>query len=141
MPYKAFISYSHAADGNLAPAIQYALHRIAKPWYRLRSMRIFRDQTNLSASPGLWSSIESALRDSEFFLFMASPTAAQSIWVQKEVDWWLSNRSAQSFLIILTEGELAWDNTLQDFDWSITTALPHRLSKAFTEEPLYIDLR
>lgn len=141
MPYKAFISYSHAADGNLAPAIQYALHRIAKPWYRLRSMRIFRDQTNLSASPGLWSSIESALRDSEFFLFMASPMAAQSIWVQKEVDWWLSNRSAQSFLIILTEGELAWDNTLQDFDWSITTALPHRLSKAFNEEPLYIDLR
>lgn len=141
MPYKAFISYSHAADGKLAPSIQYALHRIAKPWYRLRSMRVFRDQTNLSASPGLWSSIEAALRDSEFFLFMASPTAAQSIWVQKEVDWWLSNRSAQSFLIILTEGELAWDNTLQDFDWSVTTALPHRLSKAFTEEPLYINLR
>jgi hypothetical protein len=55
MAFKGFISYSHGVDGKLAPAVQHALHRIAKPWYRLRSMRIFRDQTNLGASPGLWS--------------------------------------------------------------------------------------
>lgn len=85
MRYKAFISYSHAADGKLAPAIQRALHRIAKPWYRLRTMRVFRDQTNLATSPGLWTSIESALKEAEFFVYLASPTAAQSPWVQKEV--------------------------------------------------------
>jgi hypothetical protein len=141
MAFKGFISYSHAADGKLAPAVQHALHRIAKPWYRLRTMRIFRDQTNLSASPGLWTSIESALRDSEFFLFMASPGAAQSRWVGKEIDWWLANRSAQRFLIVLTDGEIVWDETNLDFDWAITTALPRRLSKAFTEEPLHTDLR
>jgi hypothetical protein len=83
MRYKAFISYSHAADGKLAPALQQALHRIAKPWYRLRTMRVFRDQTNLATSPGLWTEIENALRDSEFFIYLASPAAAQSLWVQK----------------------------------------------------------
>ena len=36
MAYDAFISYSHAADGQLAPAIQSALHRLAKPFYRMR---------------------------------------------------------------------------------------------------------
>ena len=141
MRYKAFISYSHAADGKLAPAIQRALHRIAKPWYRLRTMRVFRDQTSLSTSPGLWTSIESALNDAEFFVYLASPTAAQSLWVQKEVAWWLKNRSYQSFLIMLTEGEIAWDDAQKDLDWATTTAMPSQASKVFAEEPLYTDLR
>src|SRR5215470_14887268 len=104
MEFKAFISYSHTADGKLAPAVQEGLRVIAKPWYRLRTMRVFRDQTNLGTSPGLWTSIESALREAEFFLFMASPAAAQSPWVQKEVEWWLKNRSWRNFLILLTDG-------------------------------------
>jgi hypothetical protein len=75
MSYKAFLSYSHAADGKLAPAVQHALHRIAKPWYRLRTMRMFHDQTNLGTSPGLWSSIDSALREAEFLYPNPKPMA------------------------------------------------------------------
>ena len=66
MDYKAFISYSHAADGQFAPALQSGLHRFARPWYRMRAMRVFRDQTNLSASPHLWVDIERALGAAEF---------------------------------------------------------------------------
>jgi hypothetical protein len=55
--------------------------------------------------------------------------------------WWLTNRSAQTFLILLTEGEIAWDKAKGEFDWTVTTALPTQLSKVFTEEPLYTDLR
>jgi hypothetical protein len=76
--YKAFISYSHAVDGKLAPSLQGALHRFAKPWYQLRSIRVFRDQASLSANPALWSSIEAALAASEFFILLASPKAAHS---------------------------------------------------------------
>jgi len=141
MLYKAFISYSHAADGKLAPSLQRALHRIAKPWYRLRTMRVFRDETNLATSPGLWTEIERALSQSEFFIYLASPTAARSSWVQKEVDWWLTNRSAQTFLIVLTDGVLRWDESAGDLDWNVTTALPQRATKAFSEEPLHTDLR
>ena len=65
MRYQGFISYSHAADGKLAPAIHNGLHRIAKPWYRLRSMRVFRDKTSLSANPALWPTIQQALAESD----------------------------------------------------------------------------
>jgi hypothetical protein len=41
--YDAFISYSHALDGALAPALQTGLERFAKPWYRPRALRVFRD--------------------------------------------------------------------------------------------------
>ncbi|WP_217568445.1 TIR domain-containing protein [Mesorhizobium sp. GbtcB19] len=140
MLYKAFISYSHAADGKLAPALQRSLHNIAKPWYRLRSMRVFRDETNLAASPGLWSKIEQALNQADYFVFLASPTAVSSGWVQKEVDWWLTNRSSQTFLIVLTDGAIHWDVAAGDFDWPSTTALPRSVAKAFAEEPLYIDI-
>ena len=101
--YKAFISYSHAADGKLAPALQTGLHRFAKPWYRLRALRAFRDETTLATSPELWPSIESALRQSEYFLFLASPEAAQSYWVRKEFEFWVRQRSKDRMLIILTE--------------------------------------
>jgi hypothetical protein len=31
MQYNGFLSYSHAADSKLAPAVQSALHRFARP--------------------------------------------------------------------------------------------------------------
>jgi hypothetical protein len=65
MKYKAFISYSHAADGLLAPQIQHALHRFARPWHRPWAVRVFRDQTDLSVNPALWNSVEQALSQSE----------------------------------------------------------------------------
>ncbi len=141
MLYKAFISYSHAADGRLAPAIQSGLHRFARPWYRLRALRAFRDDTDLSVSPGVWSSIESSLNDSEFFLLLASPEAAASKWVAREVEHWLAHRSAETLLLVLTDGELAWDPAAEDFDWARTTAVPRKLAKAYSEEPLHVDLR
>src|SRR5262249_18333666 len=133
--------YSHAADGKLAPALQAGLHRFARPWYKLRAIRVFRDDTNLSISPGLWSSIEQALRESEYFLLLASPQAAASKWVTKEVEFWLAHRSAQTLLIILTDGEVAWDADARDMDWGRTTALPRNLQAVFGEEPLYLDVR
>jgi WD40 repeat protein len=139
--YAAFISYSHAADGRLAPAIQSALQGFAKPWYRRRSIRVFRDQTSLSTNPGLWSSIERALAATEYFILLASPEAAASIWVDREIEYWLSHASPERFLIVLTDGEIIWSPTDQEFDWNKTTAISKKLSGVFREEPLYLDLR
>ena len=58
MRYKAFISYSHAADGLLAPRLESALKKFGKPWYKSRSARLFRDKSNLPVSHALWSVIE-----------------------------------------------------------------------------------
>src|SRR5687767_1609322 len=103
--YAAFISYSHAADGKLAPALQRGLHSFARPWFRLRALRVFRDEASLSANPGLWSSIEGALAKSEFFILLASPEAARSPWVGREAAYWVQHKSPETFLIVLTDGE------------------------------------
>jgi WD40 repeat protein len=141
MHYKAFISYSHSADGMLAPALQSSLHRFAKPWYKLRNFHIFRDQTNLSATPHLWANIESALRGSEYFILMLSPEAARSKWVDKEVRFWLSQRSPETMLLILTDGELVWDDASADFDLARSSAIHPALCGVLKQEPFYLDLR
>jgi hypothetical protein len=92
MTYNAFISYSHTADERLASAVQSGLKKFAKPWNKLRALEIFRDKTNLSVNPVLWPSIKKALSESEYFILMASPEAAQSDWVRKEIDFWLESR-------------------------------------------------
>jgi hypothetical protein len=108
--YKAFISYSHAADDRLAPALRDGLHGFAKPWYRLRAMDVFRDETGLGVTPALWPKIEAALLASEYFLLLASPDAAVSEWVQRELNCWIESRSSDHLLIALTRGDIHWDD-------------------------------
>ncbi len=141
MRFDAFISYSHAADGKLAPAIERGLKRFAKPLFRLRALEVFRDNASLAANPGLWSSIESSLDVSAHLLLMASPDAAGSPWVTREVEHWLRTKPATALLIVLTEGDIAWDPEQSDFDWQRTDALPAILGRQFAEEPRWIDFR
>lgn len=141
MAYDAFISYSHAADGKLAPALHNGLKSFAKPYYRRRAVRVFRDETNLGIHPDLWGEIVEALEQARFFLLLASPQGAQSPWVGKEVAFWRQHRDVSRLLLVVTEGEIAWDDEAGDFDWEETTALPPGLAGAFDSEPLYLDLR
>jgi MTH538 TIR-like domain (DUF1863) len=138
--YDAFISYSHALDGALAPALQTGLERFAKPWYRPRVLRIFRDTTNLAANSGLWTSIEKTLDASDWLVLMASPDAARSPWVDREVEWWRANKSPERLLVVLTEGEFAWDKGAGHPDGA-SAVLPPALRGAFVEEPRWVDLR
>lgn len=137
--YDAFISYSHAKDRAVSEAVQDGLQRLAKPWMR-KALHVFRDDTSLSANPNLWEAIEDGLRGSRFFVLMASPEAAASPWVQKEVAFWQNRRSPTTFVIVVTDGTIAWDQETGDFDWARTTALPRRLSGWFDSEPLWITL-
>jgi len=139
--YDAFMSYSHAADGQLAPALQSALHRFAKPWYRLRALHIFRDKTSLAVTPALWADIQAALDESPHFILLASPEEAASEWVQREIDHWLKSNPVERMLIVLTGGAMEWDHASNAFNPSVTNALPAMLIRRFTQEPLYLDLR
>jgi len=139
--YKAFISYSHAADNKLAPSLQSGIQRINRPWYKFSSIKIFRDETSLSNTPHLWYKIEEALKDSEYFILMASPEAAKSEWVEKEINYWLEYKDKEKLLIVLTDGTIEWDKNNNDFKWDKTSALPKILSKVFEIEPKYTDLR
>ena len=139
--YDAFISYSHAADAIVSAGLQRALQAVGKPWYRRSRVRVFRDETSLEASPGLWSAIEAHLAQCRYFILLASEPGAASLWVRKEVQWWLSHRTAQTLFIVVTSGELAWDTHAGAFDAARTTCLPPELHSAFAEEPLHVDLR
>jgi len=95
--FDAFISYSHADCKDIAPPIQKGIEHIGKPWYKTlqKNLSIYRDETNLSASPGLWPKIESAITDSSYFILLASPMAAKSPWIEKEVNAWIEKEEAE----------------------------------------------
>lgn len=137
--YDAFISYSQRVERPLVVALQREMEDLGRPRYRRRTLRVFRDNANLGASAGLWSSVERALAASDWFILIASEEAARSEWVRKEVAWWLEHRTTDRMLIALLDGQIVW--TGGDFDFPATTALPPMLAGRFAEEPLYIDLR
>lgn len=139
--YNAFISYSHAADGKLAPALEKALQRFGIPWWKKRVLNIFRDEASLSASPHLWSNITAALDDSKYLIYMASPESASSRWVKQEIGYWLEHKSLDTLLIALTDGNISWNEKESAFNNKDSNSLPDVLEDKFREEPFYIDLR
>ena len=138
--YDAFISYSHAKDKAIAAALQTVIQKLGKPWYRRRALRVFRDDTSLSATPQLWPSIEQALGHSRYFILLASPEAAASKWVNKEVAYWLDHNSIDTLLIGVTAGELLWDEATGGFSAREKIPLPPVLSGRFVTEPKWVDL-
>jgi WD40 repeat protein len=138
--YDAFVSYTHADEGEVAKRLQAGVEKFGKPWYRTRSLRLFLDTNSLTASPGLWSSIEGALADSRWLILVTSPRAVESPWIDREIRWWLDNRSASTMLIVVADGTLKWDPKAGDFDSEVSTALPPALLGAFEEEPHWVSI-
>ena len=136
-----FISYNHT-NLQVAAALQRALTRLGRPWNRARALRVFRDKTDMSAAPELWGMVEQALGDSRFFVLLASPAAARSKWVTREVEYWFAAKDPRNLLIALIDGDIWWDEGRNDFDWTRTTALPEAFNGRYTGgEPLWVDLR
>ncbi len=97
--YDAFISYSHAKDKAIATALQSVVQKLGRAWYQRRTLRQFRDDTSLAATPQLWPSIEQALSRSRFLILLASREAAASRWVGQEVAYWLDHNGIDTVLI------------------------------------------
>lgn len=164
--YNAFISYSHANARHVVEAVHKQMQTYAKPWYKMRAVELFRDETDLAANPNLWSTIQGAIDCSEYLILIASPEAASSKWVKREIRYWLGERdvlktpeaqldqpvshlkqeATERLLIALVDGELTWvdgssDQTHGYFNAQSTTALPSVLLETFKQEPLWVDLR
>ncbi|MET8584917.1 hypothetical protein ABZX39_29165 [Streptomyces collinus] len=139
--YDGFISYSQAVSGELATTLQRWLERFATPWYGLRRLRIFRDFTSLPATHNLPKTIQDALSGARWLILLASPGAARSGWVEDEVAWWRAHRGDEHVIIVLTDGELKWNNAAGDWDEAATNALPPSAKGMFAAQPLWVDLR
>src|SRR5690606_32399050 len=72
---------------------------------------------------------------------LASPEAAASKWVDREVAYFVGRNGPDRLLIALTAGELSWDEAIGDFRPDAALPLPPFLHGRFREEPLWVDLR
>ncbi len=144
MPYDAFISYSHAADLELAPAVRDGLQRLAKPWNRRRALSVFLDQASLELSSELGTSLHDRIEDTEWLVLFMSEASAQSKWVASEIAEWAEKKSKDRIALVLTSGEIVWDPEARDFDYERSTAVNEGMRGVYTgqeSEPLYLDLR
>lgn len=110
--YNAFISYRHCPlDSKIATEIQRGLERfsipraIQKSSGKKRISRIFRDKEELSLTEDLNETIRIALEESEYLIVICSPSAKESIWVQKEIEYFLSTHNKKQVLTVIAEGE------------------------------------
>src|ERR1043165_575621 len=138
--HDAFISYSHQADLELSTGIERGLQRLARPWNRVRAMSVFRDASDLSLSPHMWPSIQEHLDGSRFLIVLACPESAASVWVNREIAHFCDTNGSDSVILVLTGGELEWDDTAKRFT-ETSTGVPPALNKRFTDEPLWLDMR
>ncbi len=107
--YDAFLSYAHW-DRPVATGIQKGLHQIGRRLGRLRALRVFRDDTDLTASPDLWGRITEALDRARYLVVVLSPEAARWYWVNREVSYWLEHGGRERLLLVVAGGRLAWDS-------------------------------
>lgn len=142
MTYDAFVSYSQKADRPIAQALRSVLQSIGKPWWKVRGLNVFVDESSLSAAPALWPALASRIADSRYLILLASPQAAASKWVDREVAAFIGpdGGGLEQLLIGLTDGQLAWDEATGDFRWDAETPLCPCLKGKFPTEPLWVDL-
>jgi hypothetical protein len=82
--------------------------------------------------------IVEALDRSRYLLLVASPEAVESKWVKRETEHWLERGGERSLIILLTDGEIAWDDATQRFNADRTSAIPSPLLAHLKTEPLYV---
>ncbi|MDQ8707157.1 TIR domain-containing protein [Streptomyces sp. LHD-70] len=135
--YGVFLSYSGDRDRRWLPHLQRAIEKQSRPWYKPPRIRAFLDASGVSIGPQLWGKIESGLARSEWLVVMASPESRDSSWVDREIEWWLKHRSVDTILLVVTAGQLVWDEQRGDWDAELSTALPARLSGRFEQQPVW----
>lgn len=110
--YNAFISYKHAPeDIKVAESIQRGLERFHVP-SKIRKKsgmkkieRIFRDKDELPITSDLSDDISYALEHADYLIVICSTHTKESMWVPREIEYFLKNHSRRQILTVLVDGE------------------------------------
>jgi type II secretory pathway pseudopilin PulG len=139
--YDAFISYDHD-DRPVAQGIQRGLHRIGRRVGRLHALRVFRDSTDLTASPDLWGKVVEAMERSRYLIVVLSPSAVASTWVDREVAHWLARRGPDRLMFVVARGRLEWDHAAGGFDAARSDVILPALAApgVLAAEPFWVDV-
>lgn len=113
--YTAFISYSHSDEkvagwlhrrletyripGDVAPKVG------VKSLFGRRMGRLFRDRAEFAAGGELIEEIRAALRRSENLIVLCSPKAAESRYVNAEIEYFASLGKAGRIIPVIVEGD------------------------------------
>lgn len=148
--YNAFISYKHAPrDTKVAAEIQSRLEqfRIPKAIQEQCGIkkidRIFRDKEELQLTNDLNETIEHALANSDFLIVICSPAAKESVWVQREIEFFLKTHSKKQVLTVVAEGEPVdvVPQILQEQEVTVTLETGEEETVLIPVEPLSCDYR
>lgn len=115
MKYWAYLSYAHADERHAR-----WLHRRIESFRVPRPLRgnfvaglevgnrlrpLFRDRDELSSSGDLKASLEDALSASTALIVLCSPAAAESRWVNQEIETFVATHGARRVFPLIVEGE------------------------------------
>ena len=110
--YNAFISYNHnPRDIKIARLLQHKLENYKLPKGLHTSSgadkieRVFLDTGELEVSGDLNKVIVDALENSDYLIVICSPEGKASIWVKREMEYFLRNHTADNILTVITAGE------------------------------------
>ncbi len=110
--YNAFISYKHAElDTKIATLVQRELEhfhiplKIRKKTGIKRINRIFRDQDELPITSNLSDDISFALEHADYLIVICSTSTRLSMWVPREIEYFLRNHTRHQILTVLADGE------------------------------------
>jgi len=110
--YNAFISYKHAdLDNKVAATIQRSLEhykiprKLQKKTGKKRIERVFRDKDELPITSNLSDDISYALEHADYLIVICSTNTRKSIWVEREIQFFLQNHSMNQILTVLADGE------------------------------------
>ncbi|MEJ2887738.1 TIR domain-containing protein [Actinomycetospora aeridis] len=140
--FDVFLSYARE-DEKQARALELGLQRLARPWYRVQALHVFRDRTHMVAGGSLDAELLERLERSSWLVLLASPDAVSSEWVPLELQWWYDHHrrrdgEIERLIIVRTDGEFRAGPT--GIDWSATTCLPEVLRDALPSTPIWAEL-
>lgn len=108
--YAAFISYRHRP---LDTAVAARLHRLIEHYRVPKELRhggqktvgrVFRDRDELPLSSDLTTELREALDHAAFLIVICSPDTPQSIWVDREIEYFLRSHDRDHVLAVLAAG-------------------------------------
>lgn len=137
--HDVFISYATVASAQIGAALERGLVTFGKQWDSPAALNVFRDVSDQPATPDLATELMAHLDASDWLIYLASPEAANSRWVQAEITHWIKTRGRYHLLIGIGSGVIDWDPRASRFAAS-TTCLPPELI-ASTSMPKWVDFR
>lgn len=142
--YKAFISYRHVPrDKAAAKALHTQIERYTVPAIKkhnsshsIKKRKVFRHDEELRITNDLPQSIHEALDASEYLIVICSPEAVDSLWIPREISYFLKHHSQDHVLTVVTAGEPG--HMLPDLQARVAVERGYPIELS---EPLFLDIR